>query len=61
MRDAHLVPRVAQDDVAAALARQAVDRPSVGGLDGERLLGEDVAACLERGASLLGAQSHGTR
>ena len=58
-RDPHLVPGVAQHDVPAALPRQRIDRPGVGRIDRERLLGEDVAARLERGTGLLGAERPG--
>lgn len=57
--DAHLVPCIAQHDVAATLARQAIDRPGVGGIDGEGLLGQDVDARLERSPRLLGPEGNG--
>jgi hypothetical protein len=56
LRDAHLVPRVAEHDVDSPLARLAVDRPGIGRIDGERLLGEDVDPRRDRGACLLGTQ-----
>jgi hypothetical protein len=52
LHDPHLVPRVAQHHVEAAVARQALDRPGIGRFDGERLLGQDVDARLERGPRL---------
>ena len=54
--DAHLVPGVAEHDVEAAILGEAVDRPGVRRVDGERLLGEDVDARLERGLRLLRAK-----
>ncbi len=41
-----------------ALTRQRIDAPGVGGIDGERLLGQDVDPGLERGERLLRAKRH---
>jgi len=57
--DAHLVPGVAEHDVDAALAGEALDRPGLGRVDGERLLGEDVDPGLDGGQHLAAAEVAG--